>query len=151
LFGALMSQCRNRKSGTSEADTASPVTGSEVQSAGPEQWQAVIVDKSFAWPGSTDPFTMTGVRINGDTLLVDVNYGGGCEEHEFTLTSSGTYLKSLPPQVNLWLQHENKNDMCRALIYRTLRFDLRPIRYDGLHEIKVIVNEDRPRMALYKF
>ncbi len=78
-------------------------------------------------PVVTDPFTTADVSVNGDTLFVDVEYSGGCADHEFTMCGSG-WQTSLPVQVDLGLDHNANGDACRALILETLRFDLTGLR-----------------------
>ena len=75
-----------------------------------------------------DAFTLGEVSLDGNSLLVDVTYSGGCAEHDFQLfISPATFLESNPVQANLWLQHENNDDACDGIVSETLRFDLTPV------------------------
>jgi hypothetical protein len=75
-----------------------------------------------------DSFTLHGIAINGDKLALDISHGGGCARHFYTLfMSPGAFLKSFPAQANLYLQHEDNDDPCDALLRPKLSFDLRPI------------------------
>ena len=77
-----------------------------------------------------DAFTLQEVRIDGRTLLVDVSYSGGCAEHDFQLyMSPATFLAANPGQreAYLWLQHEDNDDACDAIVSETLHFDLTPV------------------------
>jgi len=75
-----------------------------------------------------DALTHGEVRIEGRTLLVDVSYSGGCAEHDFQLfMSPATFAESNPVQASLWLQHEDNDDACDAIVSETLRFDLTPV------------------------
>ena len=68
-------------------------------------------------------------RIEGDTLYVSVGYGGGCEEHEFTLCwPEQSFMESAPVQVGLEVFHNANNDTCEAYLSETLEFDLVPLR-----------------------
>lgn len=144
---ASVCSCKKQKATSTGSAAAEPTP----RGSGDMTWQPVMVDKGYSWPGSTDPFQVEVIRVNGDTLLVEVSYGGGCKEHQFTLKTNGAWMKSLPPQINLWLEHESHDDMCRALIHTTLRFDLRPVRYAGGEQVVVIVNEDRERRQTYSY
>ena len=111
----------------------------------------VITDKSYRWPGSTDPIEILSTRINGDSLLINVQYSGGCKDHGFKMTTNLMWLKSKPPQLNIYLEHENNDDNCRALISRTLAFDLKSIRNSSTDKIRLILNDDREKMIEYQY
>ena len=87
--------------------------------------------------GASDPFDLLGARIEGDSMMIDVRYGGGCKEHVFAL-DAGPMLKSLPPKQLLSISHDANGDNCRALITTTIAFDLDPYRRSP-HGITVIV------------
>ena len=70
-----------------------------------------------------------GSYIEGDELFLTVGYGGGCEEHEFTLCwPSQTFMESAPVQVGLEVLHNANNDMCDAYFFDPISFDLTPLR-----------------------
>jgi len=85
----------------------------------------------------TDSFTLLESNVEGDNLILLVQYGGRCEEHEWKLKTNGAYAKSLPPQITLNLEHNANGDMCRALLTDTLEFNLEPVRYPGTLELDV--------------
>lgn len=70
--------------------------------------------------------------IEGDTLSVSVAYGGGCEEHLFSICWDGAFAESDPVQVDLSLWHGGTPDMCEAMVYETRTFDLAPLK-DAWH------------------
>jgi hypothetical protein len=78
------------------------------------------------WP--RDPLVLHDYDLDGGVLSLDVEYGGGCETHEHALVAWGGWMESFPVQVNVLLTHEDHDDPCDALIRRTLRFDLGPLR-----------------------
>lgn len=57
-------------------------------------------------------------------LIVDINYGGGCFPHLFSLEWDGLSLESFPPQYNFNLVDLSDYDPCRALLPAQLRFDI---------------------------
>jgi hypothetical protein len=75
-----------------------------------------------------DPYRVLDAEITADTLLMSVQYGGGCREHTFTLCWSGEILESYPVQAPLVLHHDAHGDLCRALITKDLRFNLRSLK-----------------------
>ena len=75
-----------------------------------------------------DGGTIGAVRMNGDNLEIEVSYAGGCEDHVFDLSWSGTYLKSHPAQVVLDLRHNAHGDMCEAYITETVVIDVSELK-----------------------
>ena len=78
--------------------------------------------------GSGDPCTLIDARVQGDSLLVAVRYGGGFKAHDFQLVSAGVATKSLPRQQPIRLVHNAHGDLGRALFSETRGFDLTPFR-----------------------
>lgn len=75
------------------------------------------------------PFDLLDAKIVGDSLIVNVQYGGGCaEDHTFSLESNGPMMKSLPPKLPLRVVHRTAGDPCRALIVDRNALDLKPWR-----------------------
>lgn len=66
-------------------------------------------------------------EIEGDVLKLEVQYAGGCSEHEFALYLGSEFLESNPVQSETLLSHITE-DTCEQLIVDNLRFDLLPIR-----------------------
>ncbi len=77
---------------------------------------------------STDHTNIQDAIVEGDLLMLDVVYGGGCEKHEFKLYGWKGITKSNPPQAEIFLSHNANNDVCDALIYNKLTFDLTPLK-----------------------
>lgn len=75
------------------------------------------------------------VWVEGDMLFVNVGYGGGCQEHEFTMYWNGLWAESAPPQTGVRLIHDANNDFCEAYLSETLQFDLSSItdQYQTFH------------------
>ena len=77
----------------------------------------------------TDEFALnTASIINGDTLTINVSYGGGCEIHEMTLVVSESFLESFPVQLHVSLVHNANGDTCAAWLTEDHNFDLTPIK-----------------------
>ena len=75
-----------------------------------------------------DPFVLNAAAIAGDTLTVNVSYGGGCREHQFTLLASNVFMESYPVQLGLSLAHEANGDLCRVWLTEDQTFDLTSIK-----------------------
>jgi len=74
------------------------------------------------------PFSIAEAAVDGDSLRVTVQYGGGFRDHTFRLVADGAATKSLPRQQRLRIEHEGQGDPGRALITRDEAFDLIPHR-----------------------
>jgi hypothetical protein len=100
----------------------------------------------------SDPFTFGGARVEGDLLVVEVSYGGGCEQHDFTLLDTGIATRSIPPQHFLRLVHDAHGDACEAYITSELRFDISPFKglYSGLDRVAIRL-EGMEELTLYIF
>jgi len=70
-----------------------------------------------------DEFILDTLWMENDLLYAGVQYGGGCGEAHFALLTSGSILKSDPPQVMLKLSLDDK-DPCEALVYEELCYDI---------------------------
>ncbi len=89
---------------------------------------ALLVPQNDPRPWPSDPWTYIAHRVVGDTLLLGIQYGGGCREHRFALLVDPVFMESQPVQVVARLSHDADGDLCRALLGRTLRFDLTGLR-----------------------
>jgi hypothetical protein len=112
-----------------------------------EDSQSASKEAQFS-SGASDPFDFLGARIEGDSMMIDVRYGGGCKEHVFAL-DAGPMLKSLPPKQLLSISHDANGDNCRALITKTIAFDLVPYRRSP-HGITVIVLDGQELIYEYR-
>lgn len=76
----------------------------------------------------TDAYTLNSATITDDTLNISVSYSGGCENHQFTLVVSDTFLESSPVQLHASIAHNANGDTCEAYPTDNYRFDLTPIK-----------------------
>jgi len=95
-----------------------------------DSWAGQIVITPNAdnphWP--SDAVTIEGFTIKGDSLELDVNFGGGCRDHSFVLLADAAWMESYPVQVAVRLSHDANGDACKALLSPVLRFDLTPLK-----------------------
>ncbi len=75
-----------------------------------------------------DPIAIVAAAVDGDSIDMRVRYGGGCETHDIRLLAGREIMESYPPQADIRLSHDAHGDMCRALIYEDLRYDLTPLK-----------------------
>jgi hypothetical protein len=155
LLATILVNCKNKeKTASKEAEETEEVQESsgEMTQDSDESGLSVTVDRSYHFR-ETDPYEIDSIWMGReDTIHIKVQYGGGCEEHEFKLMTNGDYAKSMPPQMTLHLEHENNNDRCRALIMEELKFDLTPIRNPSTDKLLIRINglEHDPVSYTYK-
>lgn len=96
-------------------------------------------------PENSDPITIEKVSIKGNEMTIDVSYSGGCKDHTFELIGSQMVAKSMPPIRAIKLVHTGNEDNCRALIMRTLVFDISALAYQQVegNEIFLTLNDER--------
>ena len=89
---------------------------------------------------STDPITIIEAKIDGDCLVLTLQYGGGCKEHQIDLAliqpDCGT--PPLPPPT-FEIRHNANGDACKALVTKDYSFDISGIREDGKNKIDFIL------------
>ncbi|MGB3850671.1 MAG: hypothetical protein WA958_11935 [Tunicatimonas sp.] len=90
---------------------------------------AIIV----ATPPTTesDPFKLESVSAEGTIVTAVVRYGGGCEEHRFSVYWNGVATKSIPPQMMVDVHHDDRGDTCEAYLTDTVRFDAKELLSDN--------------------
>lgn len=111
----------------------------------------IIVDTNRK-PSRELDFSVLKWSVKRDTLIAIVRYSGGCKEHNFNAYFSGAWLKSLPAQAVVELEHINlENDPCRSLIKDTLKFDLTSIQYTRAKEIRVKWLGNSEMIATYRY
>lgn len=81
------------------------------------------LDSTFP-DGVDDTFGLLNVRMANEKLTIELEYSGGCEDHDFELFYDPAFIETNPPQANLYLRHDGKNDSCDAIIRETRTFDL---------------------------
>ena len=146
----IMVQCKkNKKSMSGKSEEAATTEAAPADSK--LIVNQLVIDSNFVQQDATDPFNIDSIYSHNDSLIVEVQYGGGCQVHEFSLKSNGAYLKSKPVQLNLALEHKANNDMCRALLYHRLAFDIKKAQGGGGNEVKLIVNNDRTKLVSYTY
>ena len=75
-----------------------------------------------------DPFSILGASLDGNELVVDVEYSGGCTEHTFTLCwPDQAFQESSPVQAALELLHDDMGDACDAVLTEEVRLSLTPL------------------------
>lgn len=75
-----------------------------------------------------DGFAFRDALIDGAALELTVVSGGGCQNHEYSLTMTpAAFMESYPVQANVCLRHDAHDDPCDAIVTDSVVFDLGPI------------------------
>jgi hypothetical protein len=84
---------------------------------------AIIISETQYNLAETDEYTLNGADIASDSLMIEVQYGGGCGPESFELITNGLFMESNPVQLNVILAFDS-DDPCEMLVTRKLCFDL---------------------------
>ena len=104
-------------------------SGSEIK------YPKVEINENYDISNMGARYNLSGVEVDKDVMTMFVSYSGGCKDHDFFLVSKNEYAKSLPPQLTLYLEHDNKGDACRELKQDTLMFNISRARYPNQTKI----------------
>ena len=94
----------------------------------------VVVVDDRNW--GNDPFVVNSAAIEGNQLVLEVSYSGGCRDHAFTLVISSSFRESDPVQLSAELAHNANDDICEAWLTdsRVFELDLIRTRYQQFYE-----------------
>ncbi len=77
---------------------------------------------------AVNSFDLKSVTVSGDTLLPYLRHGGGCEQHFYYMFANPNgFIKTDPPQIDLYLRHYGNADLCEAYLAVTAKIDLTPL------------------------
>jgi len=127
LISILMLNCKSRKQSADKEKKSN------------QEVSAIIVHESYSYPKDAAPFEITKATIKGDILTLDVSYSGGCKEHSFSLHGTKMYMKSMPPKLGIFLEHDSNDDTCRELKTEQLNFNISEIKYPGTEKDYTII------------
>ena len=71
-----------------------------------------------------DAANIDSISLQDHQLFLNIGYSGGCRDHIFRLYVWRNFLESNPPQAELYLSHDDREDDCEAYITEWLNFDL---------------------------
>lgn len=107
----------------------------------PDGTRKVIVDPNREAPDAKGKtYRIKSYSIEGNVLSIDVSYRGGCGQHTFELYSNGLLKKSLPPQIDVYLEHKKENETCSEEIKQVLQFDISSLRQLNYELIVLNIN-----------
>jgi hypothetical protein len=132
IFFFCSNSCKMKKNSANNLNS-----GKEIKTGEKEQYPEAVIGE---FEKSSDPYKILDVSITGNFMEIVVQYGGGCVDlHDFKLIGSPNLAKSLPPQRVIQLVHDNKDDNCKALITKTLKFSVTNLADKKVQGKKVIL------------
>lgn len=126
-----------------------------VSKENPEQIKSSVLkielDKDYVPDRGHFNFTVKSWEINGSILSVTISFSGGCEEDSFKAFYTGAWMKSLPPKMDIYLEHHTpKPDYCKALITKTIEIDISDVKYQGQTKV-VLRSPNGKHQATYEY
>lgn len=76
----------------------------------------------------TAPYQLDSVSINGDVLICDFRYAGGCGDIQMELFTNGLEDSSIPPGIRIRLALTDEDD-CEAWLSSRACFDLKSMKF----------------------
>jgi hypothetical protein len=92
-------------------------------------------------------------KIEGDCINLNYEYTGGCKDHAIDLYWTGNWAETVPPVTKIYISHNAFGDECKMMVSAKKAFDLKPLRYQGLNEVKIdlIAQGAKPMSVIYKY
>src|SRR5690554_1883234 len=81
-----------------------------------------------------DPVILNGISVEGDCLMLNVSYSGGCRQHVFELAKL-TDAEQEEGVAVVVLRHDAKGDACEAALTTDVSFDISGLREEGYTHI----------------
>jgi hypothetical protein len=112
--------------------------------------EKLVLDDAMYQNGIYDEFVFDSVWIEGNCLKANVIYGGGCGDVLFQLLWNGAIMESNPPLVQLKLSFVD-NDLCKALIHKTLSYDISMLQVGGSGRKVFVHLKDWKKQLIYTY
>lgn len=84
--------------------------------------ETLIADFDTQW--TYDPIYINEASLNDSILELNISHSGGCAEHDYQLIQEPLFCGTPPVFIIIRLSHDSNNDMCEALITKTLCYNL---------------------------
>ena len=139
VVALAMAGCKAKKDATATNDSTASNTPPKVQVEG-RDIKPAKAEQGLNITWQTDPFQVDTAWVRGNVLLLNVTYSGGCQEHVFELQSDLKYMKSMPPKLPVFLQHNGNRDHCRSMERKELAFDISGMKYAGGKTVMLRIN-----------
>jgi hypothetical protein len=85
-----------------------------------------------------DPVKINTVMVEGDFLVVNLSYSGGCKSHIIDLARVHPWCGTPPlPPPTFEIRHNANGDACEAWATETLKFDISPLKEEGESPVQI--------------
>ncbi len=81
-----------------------------------------------------DPVFLHEAFVDEDCLQIKISYSGGCKQHTIDLARMHPWIPGSSTVPVFEIRHNANDDMCEAYFTREFRFDLSPLKAEGIKE-----------------
>ena len=81
-----------------------------------------------------DPIFLHEAFVDEDCLQIKISYSGGCKQHTIDLARMHPWVPGCSTVPVFEIRHNGNGDMCEAYFTREFRFDLSPLKAEGIKE-----------------
>jgi len=96
-------------------------TADENLAPGPVE-RAIRIDPEAGPRLLLDALTIRSLWVEGDSLFLEIAYGGGCRVHQFDAVAGRDFEGLEPPRLTVYLRHDADGEACEAHLTDTLSF-----------------------------
>jgi len=81
-----------------------------------------------------DPVYLHEAYMDGDCLYFKLSYSGGCQEHTVDLARMHPWTPGNEAIASFEIRHNGNDDLCEAWYTREFRYDLSPLKKEGIKQ-----------------
>ena len=81
-----------------------------------------------------DPIYLHEAFVDENCLQIKISYSGGCKQHTIDLARMHPWIPGSSTVPVFEIRHNGNGDMCEAYFTREFRFDLSPLKAEGIKE-----------------
>ncbi len=85
--------------------------------------ESITISESRFISAESDEYVVMDSKVYNDSLMIEVQYGGGCGPIDFELITDGLFMESNPVKLNVILAFDDE-DPCEMAVKKNLCFDL---------------------------
>ena len=92
-----------------------------------------------------DPVYIHDAYVDGDCLYFKLSYSGGCQEHTVDLARMQPWIPGNETIASFEIRHTSNDDLCEAWFTREFRYDLSPLKEEGIKQFVLtakLVNDE---------
>lgn len=121
IFAIIILSATLLSCGTTKEVLETEVTET-MESTKPER--NVMIKATLGEFTTTEPVTIKKIRLEGNTLFIDITITGGCGVHNFKVIGNPGIMKSLPAKRSFKIIHEVPREECSDKVNKILEIDI---------------------------